>query len=294
MMRIDTAPFMAAMRQLQKEVAIEMHSVMRWQMGLWTRDIITKIYGDPAISLAEQKKAGENAIYGDLLGTATSRNRPPLFEGIEDATIDNWWEYKPGMKTVNTIYGDLVFMKSRGGGVFAVQKTYFYPDASVRELEVLHRSLRLPSTGRPSRAGGWSKDIGRWKTTNSITTRKSTLDKYVQHVINRVGRAKSTWLEAYNHFKQTVGMNLLPWNPPSWIERHSRSVLGEGVYLDKFDPNTITGEWAAGSNLDYGKDPQASVSRTFPNRLKDLQGGWALKRLKGRIEKFSAKEAREP
>lgn len=280
--QLKAAQFIEAMRQLKKETGIEMRSVMRWQMGLWVQDIIKKIYGDPRASLAQQKQMGEKAVYSDLLGSW--RHQDALFAGYDPAFG------KPrDMKTTAGVVYDAVMLRSREGAPYLIDKAHFLPDASASQLAAIHRANRR--NGRVQISGVRSRMAGTWRVSHTYTVPKDVLMAYVKSVQARVGRAKASWLKAFNYFKHSAGGNLLPWAPLPWIQRHAADMDSQGVVGDVFNEQAMKGEWAAGSNALYGIDPQQVIARTWPTRLKDLQGPYALKRLKGRMEKFSARKA---
>ena len=271
----DNSKFLAAMKELTRVTGVELQTVMRWQMGLWTRDIILKIYSDPKASIAEQKKMGEKAIYSDLLGSA--KHGETLFAPYDPSLA------KPQERPLY----NAVLLRAESGAPYMVDKAHFLPDVSPQRLVKIHEAHR-DKRGRVRVPGPATRKAGGWTVSNAYTVPASTLKAYVKTIQARVGRGKASWLKAYDHFKQSVGMNLLPWLAPSWIRRHASPMSLQGSVGDRFDATTMTGEWYAGSDAEYGIDPQDAVNRTYPTRMKDLQSGHALRRLKGRIEAFSA------
>jgi len=87
-------------------------------------------------------------------------------------------------------------------------------------------------------------------------------------------------------------MNLLPWNPPTWIRRHANATRQFGIHIENFSEANMTGKFAAGSELVYGRDPEDIVKRCVETRYADLSGPYALKRLEGRIRKFQPTRAK--
>jgi hypothetical protein len=276
--RIDTAPFMAAMAKLKKEVPVEMHTIMRWQMGLWVRDIIAKIYGNPAKKLAPQKKDGEDAIYFDLMGSRKAGSLYQVFVESEQKP-----KHMPGMQAYS--------MKSKKGVVYFVDEKAIDFNPSSRSFKDRHMTYRN-KRGRVKAPPPAFRMHGKAKIIQTPTVPKDRLEAYIKTVQARVGRAKASWLVAYDHFKQTVGFNLLPWSAPSWIQRHRTSVGTFGHIADRIDENAGTIDIEAGSELLFGDNPEDALNRTWPTRFRDLTGPYAMLRLKGRIQKYNATAAR--
>jgi hypothetical protein len=284
-MKFDNSQFLLAMKQLTAETGVELQTVMRWQMGLWIRDIMKKMYGDPKAwgptdnKGLLQEKMGAAAIYGDLLGTR--KRGETLFAAYDPALA------KPSERPLY----HATLLTAESGATYMVDNAHFLPSASTAQLSAIHQAHR-DKRGRVRVPGLPYRKEGKTKISMVYTVPKDALAAYVKHVQASVGKAKASWSRAYDYFKRNVGMNLLPWTPPSWIGRHAKSMWGESVVGDQFEAATMTGSFWAGSNVVHGQDPQDALERTWPTRRKDLEGHMALKRLKGRIEKFSAKEAR--
>jgi hypothetical protein len=271
--RIDAVPFLSAMENLKHEVPGEMHSILRWQMGLWVRDIIIKIYGDPKGSLATQKKQGEATVYGDLTGTRKSGALYQVYVESEQKP-----KHIPGMQAYS--------MKAKSGAVYFVDEKSLDPNPSSRSFKARHASFRN-DRGRVRAPEVLYRMHGGAKVIQTPTVPKDRLHAYVATVQARVGRAKASWLLAYEHFKKNAGMNLLTWSAPAWIQRHSTNAGTFGHVSDRYNPATGHVDLEAGSELLFGDDSSAALDRTWPTRLKDLMGPFAMKRLKGKIEKYN-------
>jgi hypothetical protein len=293
---VDYKPFQDAIRQLTKETGISMRQVIRWQMGLWVRDIIKKLYADPQAwppndgRGLRQKKMGEGAIYGDLLGTMKHR---PLFEGMDSRTTEAKWEgggssADPRTMNVSKVV-DAQALKTKTGAIYLVDKVHYMPHANIRDMERVHQANRRPSDGRVSVAGDANRTVGRWKVKNVYVVPKDMLQQYVKYVQAKVGKAKASWIHPYRYF-QTVDRGdlkgLLPWQPPEWLTRHERAMWGDGVAFEQFNASGDKGYVVAGSNIIHGKSPESELQRTVPTRMKDFENGFALKRLQGILKKY--------
>lgn len=275
--RIDAVPFLSAMEKIKHEVPGEMHSILRWQMGLWVRDIIIKIYGDPASSLATQKKQGEAAVYGDIMGT---RKSGALYQVYVES--DQKPKHIPGMQAYS--------LKAKSGVVYFVDEKALDSNPSSRSIKDRHHSFRN-SRGRVRAPAVAYRMHGGARVVETPTVPKDRLLAYVATVQARVGRAKASWLLAYEYFKLKAGMNLLTWNAPSWIQRHRTGTSTFGHVSDRYDEVSGYVDLEAGAELLFGDNPEDALNRTWPTRLKDLTGPFAMRRLKGKIEKYNASRA---
>lgn len=276
MIQMDATKFRDAVEELAKEVGTDMDVVMSWQMALWTRGIILSLYSDPKVSESKQRKMGENAITGDILGKPQHR---ALFTPLKEDY--KWWEFKP----TKDCQIDANVVKTKDGARFLVDKIHFLVRASTGQLEKLHRQNRRTSDGRVSVAGDSDIEIGRWKVKNTYMVPRATLEQYVKEIQSHVGRAKSSWLKAYRFF-QAKAENLISWMPPQWVERNGKWGWGYGIAnVLNYHPKAMTGTWVGGSNIDWGKSPKNTIDFEGQKRLKDLAGPYAIKRLQGLIDK---------
>lgn len=276
---IDTREFEEAVKGAKNDLGLELMTVIRWQMGLWCRDIILKVYADPKASLAQQRKMGRNAIYGDLLGS--KRAGGSLFAPLKKDIKSVWFNRKADARMIIT----------RKGQKFSVDDAHYLPSATEATIYKIHQDHR---DGK-GRVRVTEKD----RTSNGIRIQNvfyvpaEVLKSYIKSVQDRVGRGKSTWMNAYSYFKGKVSKyNLLPWSPSEWINRHNSAVSGMGGKSEQYMMSTMSGMAVSSSNAEYGIDPKNIIERTMETRRKDLQGPNVMKRFQGRMDKYNAKQSR--
>jgi len=197
--KTNFSDFIEACHKLKQEVGVEMVTVMRWQMGLLCRDVILKFAADPKLSAADQKRAGERAIYDDLL-----RKRTALFAEIPEGA-----KVQPMKDTAKATY-DAMLVTKPDGAKFLVANKSFYGNAGPGTMKRIHQLHRVKG-----RAALYHQKETRngWTVSQRFYFPAAAVREYVKQVHGRVGRAKAAWMEAYEYFKGKVGMNLLPWNP---------------------------------------------------------------------------------
>jgi len=194
---IDTTSFNRAVRDLIARGNKEPHEVMRQQMRLLVQRLVelTQPHHGRGTAVAA-KKQGENAILRDLMGGG---HRPGIFFTADESFLRN----KPSANTVR------LFAK-KDGTVYGVDRNLFQPRASGSQLEEHHRTYF--KNGRMTKAGGRTRDIGRWRFIDKMVVGKNRLKRFIKQLQSHVGRAKGGW----NHAAARFG-----YKPPPWVSRHS-------------------------------------------------------------------------
>lgn len=167
----------------------------------------------------KQLETGEKAIGYDLLGKkgASEDSRSGLFGFITDK-----------MRIYPTFRGggelpDFNMIKLKSGAVYLVDKNFTLEGAGRDELAKIHAANR-GKNGRVSTAGRRDRKIGRWKAKNKYFAPRDSVLAYVRTAQTSVGKLKSGWLAAADHFQRLTGG---PGMRKKWIRRHG--VNGEKV-----------------------------------------------------------------
>ena len=117
---------------------------------------------------AKQKKIGENAIVGDLLG---KNGKGGVFRVRKMST------FKKAEKWQQTLGKDMAGMQhaiwaTKDGRVFGVEHNLYQPDASISTMKAHHNKYRN-SRGRVSQAGREDLQIGRHVSSTRCSSRSS-------------------------------------------------------------------------------------------------------------------------
>lgn len=110
--------------------------------------------------------------------------------------------------------------------------------------------------GRVTKAGRFTRDIGRWKAHNRLMVSQEAFARYRAKVIAKVGLMKSSLWDAY----ETVGGNL-----PNWITRHDFRKWGTVI-------NNLSTPSKPSVGLRAHAPGIASFERVFQNALKARMG----------------------
>ena len=199
-------------KEFEREFSVSGQKLLRQQTRLLARDLAfeTAPYG---LSKSSQKM-GENTIKGDIIGRVRvgdekTTNRQPLFFVIDEPQVRKNFKASP--------QGHQKLWVNKDGKVYAVEKTFFRPNASVDEMRAHHK--RYFKNGRRTRAGSFTRDVGRWRFIDKMTVGKKALNNYLKFVFQRVGLSKAGWVKAGSTFGKVTGI-------PKWVSRHLDKVKG--------------------------------------------------------------------
>ena len=163
----------------------------------------------------------KNSVVGDIVGRKSDATnnvkRSALFHGAKLSTLRKWKrEYGDG-KTRLWVRKD--------GTVYGTEATLYKPDASFQEMRDHHK--KFFKNGQRSRAGNYTRDIGRWKFIDKMVVGAGALKSYIEKMVQRVGFTKAGWATAAQRagFKLNAsGRNYVP----KWISRHAGTAPGTG------------------------------------------------------------------
>jgi len=164
----------------------------------------------------ESQRMGENTIRGDILGRLArvderTTNRQPLFFVINESHVKKFSKKSPD--------GIQKLWVSKDGRVYGVEETFFKPDASIEEMRAHHK--KYFKNGRRTRAGSFTRDIGRWRFIDKMTVGKDSMKKYLKWIFLRVGLSKAGWVKAGSRFGKVTKI-------PAWVSRHLPNAKGSG------------------------------------------------------------------
>ena len=266
----DSSKFIGAMKELQKEVPLEFQSIMRWQMSLWVRDIIEKIGGDPRKSMFKQRQAGEGLVGADIgkvFGILKKNDTVFALSKGKDMT-------------------GLFMVKTESNGVFLMSLSHNLHYAGPTKMETMHNERRN-SAGRVKNALQDTRRNG-LNLKGKYMVPKAVLLAYIKEKQSHVGRTKACWVKALNYF-EGLSQGLAKWQAPAWVTRNAAAVSSLSMVSETFNAGAMTGEWAAGSQLDYGRGTgSATINSTGQTRMNDLERPFAATRLIGIFNKHKA------
>lgn len=180
------------------------------------------------------KKRGEAAITGDLFGgrrvsvggfTATTRG---LFIVSE---------------TVGEERDEIVSLFTNKDGVtYGVEKKLYRPAASTEEMIAHVAKYRSKATGRISRAGLRTRNVGRHVFIDRMVIRPSAAARLLRTLHGRVGSLAAGWLPA----AQRLGARRIP----TWVRRHAARAQGYGGITIQTGPR--------GGSIEFWMNPKFS------------------------------------
>ena len=187
---IDFARFEAAAartmaythRSFEEELRSQARGVMKEIIAI-TPPRSGKGFSSPKTAEAQ----GQGKMRADLIGGGSGRGkrRAGVFVVLSDSLVDSAIE-------TDTFQSENVRLWTRRDGtVYGTQRSFFRPDASISEMRAHHKEYF--KNGQMSRAGTYTRDIGRWKWIDQMIIRASTWERYWKHIAPRVGYYAGGW-----------------------------------------------------------------------------------------------------
>jgi hypothetical protein len=222
-LKMDSTVLKKRLADIGTDFKADGYAALKQQARLLARDLAfeTAPFG---LDKAAQKM-GENTIRGDILGRVRvgeekTTNRQPLFFVINESQVQKNFKETPT--------GTQKLWVSKEGRVYAVEDTFFKPNASLEEMRAHHK--KYFKNGRRTRAGSFTRDIGRWRFIDKMTVGKGVMAKYLKWIFQRVGMSKAGWVKAGSNFGKVRGI-------PAWVGRHVAAAKGLGK-IRKTGPDT--------------------------------------------------------
>lgn len=163
----------------------------------------------------------ENSIRTDLLGgvkRAGEKKQSALFYSAPLSMLRKW-HYESPQGIVRT-------WATKEGKVYGTESTLYRPNAGRAEMRKHHK--RYFKNGRRSRAGTFTREIGRWKFIDKMVVGKGAMNDYLRWVLLKVGWSKAGWITA----AMSVG-GVIPRSGrlrvPKWVSRHANKSPGRGT-----------------------------------------------------------------
>ena len=259
-MIMNSLAFTCAMDELAKEVPDHMAFVVRWQEALWIKDIIKKVGGDPAKSLEGQRMDQKAIIKNDLeklFGTYSDSDRISAPD-------------EEGMSIVNP--------RSNKKEVYWIEASRRIP--SFESMARVHTGARNTKTGRVIKNGSWTERSG-YKGSmlnRQYFTTKTLLNDFIITIQSHIGKTKAAWAIGADFFAAKAN-GWVTSMYPDWIGQWKGWASSYAVKEDNIHVESMTGDVAAGTNVPWAKDPHNMLEATLETRRKDIEKGYALKRL---------------
>lgn len=176
--RISTAGLKAAFARFsaQDQKAILEKTIRTDAMG-FVRDVIAITppghQGKPLVSGAK----GEPAVVAARLKIKKDLKR--IFNPLADAIVDRALAQDSGVGEGVRLW------VSKDGRVYGQQRTLWRPHATIETCYDHHR--RYFKNGRMTKAGTYTRDIGRWKFIDRMVIRESLWLQYLEYVWEKIG-----------------------------------------------------------------------------------------------------------
>lgn len=147
------------------------------------------------------REAGEKAIRRDI-------NR--IFTGLDSDLISQ-------AETMGS--GDNVrLFTTKDGRIFGVERALFRPGASMEAMYDHHQ--RYWKNGRMTKAGSFTRNIGRWRFVDKMVVSKEALESFIRYQSEKSGTLAAGWVPAARKFGVPV---------PSWIRGKSGNGSAEFI-----------------------------------------------------------------
>jgi hypothetical protein len=152
------------------------------------------------------KAAGENAITGDQFG-----GRMVYVGGFRAMSRGFFIVSEGRWKERDEIVSQFTDKKGR---VYGVEKHLYRPNASVQEMLAHRDRYRSKATGRMSKAGLRTRDVGRHVFIDRMVVKKAAATRFLKALHNRVGFMAGGWATAAKQLGR-VSRDF-----PAWMKRH--------------------------------------------------------------------------
>lgn len=257
-----------------REAGLTMRDVGVDQARLLAQDLINRT---PPLNkkMKIDEAAGRNAIRTDA--ARVIKIMP------DDA---QYWDSAEAIGTVEIAY------KTKSGRVYGTDRELYKPYASAQQIADHVARYRSKTTGRVTRAGSKTKNVGRWKFVDALHVNAASFAKYLDLAYTRLGQFAAGWKGAAIHFAQATRIPSRSGGQaeakiPSFVARHA----GDGGFIDAMTTNG-GGQITLYNNMRYGnKSRLESLHRSaLRTRERDMTK-WMQKRLAYLIDRHNGRQA---
>jgi hypothetical protein len=184
-------------------------------LTMWNRAIpeLARIANrDPVIELQLQSKLLIRQIMDFTPPKTMGQGRKAIKEDLSRVFIgfdddDQDFQNLQGERVIRTFV-------DKKGYVYGQDVQLYRPEAGTGEMQQHHRSMRSPVTGRVTKTGTRTRDIGRWKFVDKMHVPQWALVMFVLEQQKRVGTTKAGWVPALDHFAALTNATA---SVPRWI-----------------------------------------------------------------------------
>lgn len=244
--------------ELAGEFGVSIRFICMEQMKLFARDVIKKTGGDPSISLAGQRKAGNSAVESDI---------NQLF--ISEDDLDWVKDYKDGYAKV----------KGHTGAVFLARSD----ERSMGKDDLLsYHEKNRNSMGRTRKAMNYK--YNGLTASPKYVVKGRVLKQVIKERQSHVGRLKAGWVRALEELEVKTGGRKVS-GVPIWIRKQAPNAPQSGLIDNRSDKNVVL---RADNKVAYSGRviKQSDVDAIGRTREKDLFGSMR-KRMDQVVERYN-------
>lgn len=166
------------------------------------------------------KEAGEKAITGDLFGGREVNMGGFMVKTQGFFIVGNYdtaAKDQDGRRREGGVLEGFItsLFTNKEGVVYGVEKHLYRPNASVQEMLAHRDRYRSKSTGKMSKAGLRTRDVGRHVFIDRMVVRKSAATRFLKVLHKRVGFMAGGWASVARR------LGRISRDFPAWIRRHS-------------------------------------------------------------------------
>lgn len=192
------------------------------------------------------RKQGEGAVAKDILEITKPLNRYWMGEAVRMKALDPA-SFKRRFTT-------------KEGRVWLEEEDMILNSSTIKRF---HQSMRSKSSGRTSKAGTYTRDIGRSRAGNRGILLASEQKKYIKDTQKKVGIAKASWAEcagALGGFASVAGVGKIQGWIVKLISKYGRGTVQEGKgYIKIVNSVPWIGKALSRSNLTKSLDIQRTA-----------------------------------
>jgi len=179
-MTLNASEFNKAILGVHRDTGFLIEFIVADQMALWAKTLLQYTLPSKKITTGgSDKKIGMEAVRKDIEGKFGDGGA--LFVVVDNGSIQSEWE-----AVKNGVTYDAHIFKTKKGRVFGVEKHMI--DYSGSRIAAHHAKYRSPTTGQVTKAGTFTKDIGRWKFVDKLVVTKAALKAHVKKMQQDVGK----------------------------------------------------------------------------------------------------------